>query len=293
MSFSSEQKASIITATYKSCCRKSMIQGILFSKASLYDRIAISFEKRETADFVARLVKEFYGTISKIESPKQGGRRVVLSFDSKSAVEYISYSRKHNSELFTEKCDMCRTSFLRGVFLASGRISDPSVQYSLDFSTSDASERYADYLAEIDVKARVSNKKTGKIVYIKRCEDIEDFCAYAGLNKAMFTLIDAKANGELRKNVMRVANCETNNIAKAVDAARIQLEIISALDEAKLLSSLPEELETTARLRLRYADLSLSQLAAVSVPPISKPGLSHRLKKIIELGTVLLTNKNS
>ena len=88
-----------------------------------------------------------------------------------------------------------------------------------------------------------------------------------------------------------MANCETNNIAKTVDAARGQLEVIRALDEANLLSSLPDELEATARLRLQYSDLSLSQLAAVSVPPISKPGLSHRLKRIIEIGNNLLMRK--
>ena len=91
--------------------------------------------------------------------------------------------------------------------------------------------------------------------------------------------------------VSRRINCETNNIAKAVNAAAKQLEVISKLEEQNLLSSLPEELEVTARLRLQNKDLSLSQLAAVAVPPISKPGLSHRLKKIMELGSQLLEEK--
>jgi len=41
---------------------------------------------------------------------------------------------------------------------------------------------------------------------------------------------------------------------------------------------------------MRYPDLSLAQLAAVSVPSITKSGLSHRLKKVMELGERLLEN---
>ena len=57
--------------------------------------------------------------------------------------------------------------------------------------------------------------------------------------------------------------------------------------EAALMEAL-EELEATARLRIKYRDLSLSQLAAVAVPAISKSGLSHRLKKIMEYSETLL-----
>ena len=67
-----------------------------------------------------------------------------------------------------------------------------------------------------------------------------------------------------------------------------QIGIISRLEELQLLSSLPEELEETARMKLRYPDLPLSALAAQMTPAISKSGLSHRLKKIEELGAKLL-----
>ena len=67
-----------------------------------------------------------------------------------------------------------------------------------------------------------------------------------------------------------------------------QISIISRLEETKLLSSLPEELEETAKLKLRYPDLPLSALAAQMTPAISKSGLSHRLKKIEEIGARLL-----
>ena len=51
---------------------------------------------------------------------------------------------------------------------------------------------------------------------------------------------------------------------------------------------LPDELEMTARLRMENEHLSLAQLASIITPPISKPGLSHRLKKITELAEEIL-----
>ena len=80
----------------------------------------------------------------------------------------------------------------------------------------------------------------------------------------------------------------TSNYDKMAAVSKRQIGIISRLEEHQLLSSLPEELAETARLKLRYPDLPLSALAAQMTPAISKSGLSHRLKKIEELGAKLL-----
>ena len=59
------------------------------------------------------------------------------------------------------------------------------------------------------------------------------------------------------------------------------------------MGALPEELLSTARLRVRYEDMSISQLALVMSPPISKSGLSHRLKKLTELAELLIAGRDS
>ena len=61
--------------------------------------------------------------------------------------------------------------------------------------------------------------------------------------------------------------------------------------ERGLISQLPDELEMTARFRMENRDMSLSQLAGAITPPISKSGLSHRLKKITEMAEKLLKGK--
>jgi len=288
MSFSFEQKSYIINQSYKSsCCRRALLFGAISAKGMTVENVvSISVEKTEVAQFLARLITEFYGEKPEINYSQVGGRRVVVQFNSGSAAKYIS--NLNLSTIFIKKCESCLSAFLRGVFLSSGRISDPKAQYSLELSLGERCELFAELLSGIGLTPRISDKPSERVVYFKNSADIEDFCGIAGLNRALFTLMDAKVEGEIRKNAMRVANCETNNITRAVNAAKPQLLVIGALEEAGLLSSLPDELEQTARLRLEYPDYTLAQLAAVAVPAISKPGLSHRLKKIVELGENIL-----
>ena len=46
--------------------------------------------------------------------------------------------------------------------------------------------------------------------------------------------------------------------------------------------SFPEKLQQTARLRLRYPELSLAQLADKCDPPVSKSCMNHRMRKLTE-----------
>ena len=112
---------------------------------------------------------------------------------------------------------------------------------------------------------------------------LEELYALAGMNTMIFALMNAKIKSEISNSTNRITNCEINNINKAVSAAQKQIEAIKIIEEANLFSTLPEELAETANLRMAHQDMSLTQLAAVAVPKISKPGLSHRLNKIIEI----------
>ena len=289
MSFSSEIKCQITDSVYKSrCCIRSLLFGTLFAKARSADgKIILSVEKESYAHFISKLIKENFNAEADIYRSEKGGRCVTVSFSSVSAEKYLEKIGSPE-ELLTAKCPTCRQSFMRGVFLAAGRVSDPDKLYSAEFSLFERSDVFSEWLIGIGLCPKISEKKSGKTVYFRNSSDIEDLFANAGLNNAMFAVIEAKFNGEAKRNIHRVTNCIANNIQKAVDASAKQVALISQLDEAWLLSSLPEELEVTARLRLEYPDLSLSQLSAIAVPQVSKSGLSHRLKKIMELGSSLL-----
>ena len=70
------------------------------------------------------------------------------------------------------------------------------------------------------------------------------------------------------------------NISKTVDAANIQVEAIEYIESKSGISSLPENLQKLAYLRLENPEASLAELAAMCEPPISKSGFNHRMKKL-------------
>ena len=189
------------------------------------------------------------------------------------------------------KCPMCRSAYLRGVFLTSGRVSDPSKQYLLEFSVKSCQDRFVDLFLEMGLTPRVSVKPRESVIYFKRSDEIEDFFATAGMNQANFAVMNAKIQSELRNNANRIANCETNNIDRAVTSSIDIVHTIRELMSRGMLSQLPDELEATARMRVEFPDLSLSQLAARITPPVTKSGLSHRLKRISDMAKTILDRK--
>ena len=49
------------------------------------------------------------------------------------------------------------------------------------------------------------------------------------------------------------------------------------------LAAMPEELKELARLRCEFPEYSLRELGARLTPPISRSGVNHRLKKILQI----------
>ena len=95
-------------------------------------------------------------------------------------------------------------------------------------------------------------------------------------------LMQAKVEKNLRNTINRQVNCETANLVKAADASARQIAAIKSVLREGGEEAFPDNLRETVRLRLSYPTDSLTELAQRFDPPISKPGLSHRLKKITE-----------
>ena len=297
MSFSTDQKLEIIEHTYKSsCCRRALLSGVLFARAGIESgNVIIKLEKIEFADFVSKLIMEFYGKQADVLRNPKGGRGVIMSVNAPSLVKYIARIDDIDDadafsvcDILTQKCASCLPSFLRGVFLAGGRLSDPQKQFSLEFSLGERSLLFKKILQDLYMSPLYSKKSTGDILYFRRGDEIEAFYGHASLNHVVFDIIETKIKTLARRESQRYLNCVTSNYDRMTAVSERQISIILKLDELKLLSSLPDELEETARLKLRYPDLPLSALAAQMTPAISKPGLSHRLKKIEEVGARLL-----
>ena len=68
-----------------------------------------------------------------------------------------------------------------------------------------------------------------------------------------------------------------------VEAAQEHLSAIRTLQETGRYQSLPAKLQQAADARLENPEASLTELAAMMEPPISKPAMNHRLQKLLKM----------
>ena len=76
---------------------------------------------------------------------------------------------------------------------------------------------------------------------------------------------------------------EMANMQKSANATVRQLDAIKSLIKEEKFDTLPEKLLYTAKLRRDNPDLSLTDLALIHEPPITKSCVNHRLEKIISI----------
>lgn len=295
MSYTDSVKEALLSLPIKSsCCRRAILYGILSARGRIVseNECCILIERDPLAETTERLIREQFGREAVREKRPHGKEAYTLSFSSPSAVNILKDSELLPlASLKGIRCSDCKNALLRGIFLAAGRISDPEKSYHLELSFDRPKENIGVFLSELGYAPKYTQRRNEHLLYYKNNAVIAEFLSQCGAAKAGFECINAMIKKQYRSDAGRRANCETGNIAKAVEASMRQTEAIMRLKERNLLSSLPPELILTAEYKMKYQDLPLSQLAALMTPPITKSGLSHRLSKIEEIAKTLLDNE--
>jgi hypothetical protein len=162
---------------------------------------------------------------------------------------------------------------------------DPEKSYHLELVTSHyhVGREMPALLREAGFEAKETTRKSNYIAYFKQSDHIEDFLTAIGAPVAAMEIMTSKLERNLRGSVNRRVNCDSANLDKAVAASQNQIDAIGRLRDRGLLEELPDKLRETARLRQENPELTLSQLAELFSPPISKSALNHRLRKLVEL----------
>jgi len=188
-----------------------------------------------------------------------------------------------NLGVIEEEC--CRRSFLRGAFLTGGAITNPEKSYHLELVTDhfNVSRETYSLLLDMGFSPKETSRGGNYIIYFKQSSAIEDFLTLIGAPLHAMELMSAKIEKDLRNSVNRKVNCDTANVAKTVDASVLQIGAIRKIISAGDFGTLPEKLKQTAHLRLQYPELSIKELADISVPPVTKSCLNHRLRKLVEI----------
>lgn len=282
ISFSTDLKENIYNSLLKkNCCKRSLFYAFMATKGVLYnDGIKIHANTDTEADYISRSLLELFNREPVHKKRIKGRRGYELFFFCDSAVKYIT--NISDEALMSQcKCESCKTSFLRGIFLSVGRMSDPDKAFHLEFSLGERAKMFMPLFSQIDMTPKYIERKNEKIIYFKNSNEICDFLAAIDEGQIAMDLINYGIRNQYKNYANRRANIESSNILRSVEVGLKQVEAITKLKESGKLALLPDDLRITAELRLEYSDISLSVLGSMLNPPISKSGVNHRLQKII------------
>ena len=272
MSFSSEvkQELSSINTYSKSNLIEAELIGYLMSANIKEENEKIEFITENEFN-IERIYKILFKL--KIEYEPETRRKTFVAKINKPNLRNIE-------DLETEEE---KKALIRGIFLGSGSINDPTKKYHLEIlsKNKDVAQYIQNILKSFNIKAKIL--EMNNTIYIKEGEEISKFLAFIGAQKSVLKYEEIRVMREIRNNVNRQVNCETANLNKTISASVMQIEAINYLKKVKKYEELPTGLQEIAELRLEYPEISLKDLGSLLEKPLGKSGVNHRLKKIIEI----------
>ncbi len=292
MSFTSDViRESLSLQIKKPCCRRAFTLGLfLGAKATETPKeLSVSFTDRNAAEAAAEYLLKIFHSTADISSQCRAGRMFhTLTFSSSKVSDFLRLTDKNEDCLphvaVGFKCDGCEAAFLRGALIACASITDPKKSYHLELSFPTAGRaRLMEQIIEHRL-FRIGRIQRGMryCLYSKNNGSIADILYYVGCARNGLLVTNSWIERDIRNNENRATNCVARNISRSVGAAQKQIIAIERLMETGKIEKLPEELRYTARLRVENDSASLSELAEMHVPPITKSGLNGRLKRIMD-----------
>ncbi len=294
MSFSADVKMEICRdEPGKKCCALAEAYGVLlYANSFTMRQIRIITESDAFAARLPRLFRRAFGVTFDILPPedKTGKRSFSITDGDKLHTVFSAFGYDpgrtvaHHINLALVENDCDRVAFLRGAFLGGGSVTDPAKRYHLELVTSHASvcrEVHA-LLLEMGFEPKDSKRGASFITYFKQSGAIEDLLTTMGAPICAMEVMQTKVEKHMANAINRLTNCDMANADKITDAARSQLDAIRAIEAGPGLGSLPPVLQDTALLRIANPSCSLSDLAQLASPPVTKSCMNHRLRKLME-----------
>ncbi len=302
MSFSADVKEELCRgAVSKKCCAQAEAYGILLfcnsftakevkivtENPALSLRLPPLFWKAFRIDF--DIYPEVLGEPGKQVFGIQAPGKLAAIWEAYGYEPAVSVAHHINYAVLEETCD--RLAFLKGAFLAGGSVTDPGRGYHLELTTShySVSRELSALMGEMGFSPKEATRKANYVTYFKSSSAIEDFLTAIGAPIQAMEIMNTKVEKQLRGGVNRRVNCDAANLDKAVEAAMEQLEAIRRLEESVGLDGLPDKLREAVELRRAHPEMTLTELAALCDPPVTKSAFNHRLRKLIAMAEKLPT----
>ena len=182
----------------------------------------------------------------------------------------------------------CKSSFLRGLFIAKGSINDPRKNcYHFEISSSkDNLIRFAARLFKSKgINVSIMERRNQSVLYVKRSEDISSCLAIIGASSGVFYFEDQRIVRDVNNMANRMTNCDIANEIRCAKSCDEQLSAIEYIRSIGHFEKMPVRLQTIALLREEYPDSSLEELSYYSEnifgKRLSKSGISHCMRALM------------
>jgi hypothetical protein len=286
-------------------CRRAQLSGMLFG-AGVFEiasggrySVRVSVRLPATARHVLGLFKSF-GVVALLRTmsvPPQGLRYEVVLGDGPRDLQLLNELGVLSDDLRLQmsvprrlverRC--CLEAFLRGLFLGCGSISAPGSGVHVEFTVEDSgfAEQICDLLARLGLQFKVVVRERNSACYSKRSQTAADLLAVLGAHTACLRWEEHTVLGDVRQSANRRANCDAANARRSAAAGERQAAAARRIMASPLWATLPAAQRGVAELRIEYPYLTLSELAELADPPLSRSALNHRLRRLLALADEL------
>lgn len=285
MSFADEVRAELYEIPVKRpCCRRALAAGLLVNAMETDGGVIVRYPSAAVAGYAESALRAQLGHTLAFERSALARGACALTFSSPAALKLLHLLHGEDAAHLIEPCDSCRSRFLQGLFLASGTVNDPRRSLHLEFliRVSESVESITRLLCAFGYPPRSVERAGGVGLYYKDGASLEDLLTICGAGNLAMEVMNVRFERQLRGEENRATNCLTQNISKTVSAAVKQVDAIRSLRKSGRLGQLPEGVRLTAQLREENPEASLEELRAMHTPPLTKSGLNHRLKRILD-----------
>ena len=262
------------------------------SSTFIDNKITVFIENANVARYIYKLIKSTYNIDINITIRTQKKFKIKKIFIL-SIIDKVNGIINEIKEISNNICDSSNEeiiSFLKGVFLCTGSINDPSKsKYHLEFMIDNENDALLinNLLIVLKFNSKVIRRDKGYMVYIKSSEEISDFIKMLGTVNSLFYYEDIRIYRDHKNMVNRLNNCEQANIEKSMASSLEQLENIKYLKEHDLIDLLDDKLKTLITYKEKYPETTMSELADIisleTEKSITKSGINHYFRKIKDL----------
>lgn len=302
MSFASKVKNELLKIENKSlCCDKAELCGIIcFGGSVNYEDgrhiLKITSENAATVRKCFELIKKIYAVSGGVDTGKSKMGRGRFSYsvsilNDEDVVKILSGLALFRNGVINFEIDKsiienpcCLKAFIRGAFLGGGSLCAPEKAYHIEFVTHHMrlASDFAELFSAFSLYPKTVLRKSNYMIYFKGGDETGDVLNLIGAHKSLMEFMNVRILKEMRNNVNRKLNCESANLDKTLDASFLQVEAILKLKETNKFESLTPALRELAELRIANKEASLTELGNMMTPPLTKSGVNHRLKRIME-----------